>query len=177
MVMKLRKLARTLDDIRRENGTEYWKARELYPLLGYQKYQNFKAVIDRAKESCETSGQVIHNHFTDVRQMVQIGSGAQREVQDVKLSRYACYLIAQNGDPRIPEIAFSQMYFALQTRKQEILEKSAEEIERLVSRRQLTETEKDFASEIYRRGVRDATDFAHIKSSGDKKLFGGLNTR
>lgn len=177
MVMKLKKLAQTLDDIRHENGDEYWYARELFPLLGYQSYRSFKSVIERAKEACQNSGQLIHNHFAGVRKMVKLGSGALREIEDVTLSRYACYLIAQNGDPRIPEIAFAQMYFALQTRKQELIEQSAEEIERLVSRRQLTETEKEFVSEIYKRGVRDATDIARIKSSGDEKLFGGLNTR
>ncbi|MDP3997643.1 MAG: DNA damage-inducible protein D [bacterium] len=175
--MKLKKLAQTLDDIRHENGDEYWYARELFPLLGYQSYRSFKSVIERAKEACQNSGQLIHNHFAGVRKMVKLGSGALREIEDVTLSRYACYLIAQNGDPRIPEIAFAQMYFALQTRKQELIEQSAEEIERLVSRRQLTETEKEFVSEIYKRGVRDATDIARIKSSGDEKLFGGLNTR
>ena len=175
--MKLTKLAKTLDSIRHENGKEYWYARELYPLLGYQNYRNFKPVVEKARESCETSGQAIENHFADARTMVPLGSGAFREVEDVKLTRYACYLIAQNGDPRIPEIAFAQMYFALQTRKQELLEQSAEEIERLVSRRQLTETEKEFVSEIYARGVSDAVDIARIKSSGDEKLFGGLNTQ
>ena len=177
MVMKLKKLAQTLDDIRHENGDEYWYARELYPLLGYQSYRSFRSVIERAKEACVNSGQLIHNHFVGVRKMVRLGSGAEREIEDVTLSRYACYLIAQNGDPRIAEIAFAQMYFALQTRKQELIEQSAEEIERLVSRRQLTETEKEFVSEIYKRGVRDATDIARIKSSGDERLFGGLNTR
>lgn len=174
--MKLTKLATTLDEIRHENGTEYWNARELFPLLGYQNYRNFKPVIERAKVACEQSGHTVTNHFADIRAMVPLGSGAFREVEDVKLTRYACYLVAQNGDPRIAEIAFSQMYFALQTRKQELLEKSAEEIERLVSRRQLTETEKEFVAEIYARGVTDAIDIARIKSSGDEKLFGGLNT-
>lgn len=177
MVVQLKKLAQTLDEIRHKNGTEYWNARELYPLLGYQTYRNFKPVIERAREACRQSGQALENHFADIRIMVPLGSGASREVDDVKLTRYACYLIAQNGDPRIAEIAFAQMYFALQTRKQELLEQSAEEIERLVSRRQLTETEKEFVSEIYIRGVTDAVDIARIKSSGDEKLFGGLNTR
>lgn len=175
--MQLLKLAQTLDEIRHQNGTEYWNARELYSLLGYQAYRNFRPVIERAKEACKNSGQPVEHHFADARKKVEVGSGALREIDDVKLTRYACYLIAQNGDPRIAEIAFAQMYFALQTRKQELLEQSAEEIERLVSRRQLTETEKEFVSEIYLRGVNDAVDIARIKSSGDEKLFGGLNTR
>jgi DNA-damage-inducible protein D len=177
--MQLDKLASTLEDIRQsedDSDGEYWYARELYPLLGYKAWRNFEPVIERAKDSCKKSGGTIDNHFASVRKMVILGSGAKREIDDVMLSRYACYLIAQNGDPRIPQIAFAQMYFALQTRKQELLEKSVEEVERIISRRQLSETEKEFVSEIYRRGVTDAIDIASIKGSGDKKLFGGLNT-
>lgn len=178
--MKLVQLAKTLEDIRQDpsqNGKEYWCARDLYSLLGYKSWRNFLPTIQRAKESCKKTGHATEDHFADARKMVKVGSGAQREVDDYYLSRYACYLIAQNGDPRIPEIAFSQMYFALQTRKQELLEQSADEIERIVSRRQLSETEKEFVSEIYRRGITKAADIAAIKGSGDKILFGGLGTK
>lgn len=177
MVMQLSKLALTLEEIRHgDDAFEYWFGRELFPLLGYKNWRNFVPVIERAKQSCAETGTDVDNHFAGVRTMVGLGSGAQREVEDYIVTRYGCYLIAQNGDPRIPEIAFAQMYFALQTRKQELLEQSAEEIERIVSRRQLSETEKELVSEIYARGVVAATDIAAIKGSGDKMLFGGLNT-
>lgn len=176
--MKLAQLAQTLEDIRHsEHANEYWYARELYPLLGYKAWRNFLPVIERAILSSGESGNSPQDHFAGVRKMVDLGSGAKREVDDFILSRYGCYLIAQNGDPRIPEIAFAQMYFALQTRKQELLEKSAEEIERVISRRQLTETEKELVAEIYMRGVTAATDIASIKGSGDKAFFGGLSTQ
>lgn len=173
--MQLKLLAKTLDDFRHQNGTEYWYARDLWELLGYSSWRNFIPVINRAKDSCQTSGFIVEDHFASIRKMVDLGSGSQREIDDYKLTRYACYLIAQNGDPRIPEIAFSQMYFAMQTRKQEVLEKNIEEIERLVSRQKLGETEKEFAKTIYERGV-DSKGIGEIKSAGDTALFGGLNT-
>lgn len=173
--MQLKLLAQTLDDIRHQNGNEYWYARDLWELLGYARWSNFLPAIERAKDSCRTSGFIVEDHFLGVRKMVDLGSGSQREIDDYKLTRYACYLIAQNGDPRIPEIAFSQMYFAMQTRKQEVLEKNIEEIERLVSRQKLGETEKEFAKTIYERGV-DSRGIGEIKSAGDTALFGGLNT-
>jgi len=173
--MQLKLLAQTLDDIRHQNGNEYWYARDLWQLLGYTRWGNFLPAIERAKDSCRTSEFVVENHFLGVKKMVDLGSGSQREIDDYKLTRYACYLIAQNGDPRIPEIAFSQMYFAMQTRKQEVLEKNIEEIERLVSRQKLGETEKEFAKTIYERGV-DSRGIGEIKSAGDTALFGGHNT-
>ncbi len=168
--MQLKLLAQTLDDIRHQNGNEYWYARDLWQLLGYTRWGNFLPAIERAKDSCRTSGFIVEDHFLGVKKMVDIGSGSQRKIDDYKLTRYACYLIAQNGDPRIPEIAFSQMYFAMQTRKQEVLEKNIEEIERLVSRQKLGETEKEFAKTIYERGV-DSRDIGEIKSAGDTALF------
>lgn len=174
--MQLTLLARTLDDIRHENGEEHWYARDLWKLLGYTRWSYFLPVIERAKESCRTSGFMVEDHFLGVKQMVDLGSGSQREVNDYKLTRYACYLIAQNGDPRIPEIAFAQMYFAMQTRRQEVLEKNIEEIERLVSREKLSETEKEFAKTVYERAV-DGRGIGEIKSAGDMALFGGHNTQ
>lgn len=174
--MQLKLLARTLNDIRHENGTEYWYARELYQLLGYARWENFLNAIDRAKDSCRTSGNVTENHFLGVTKMVKLGSGSQRKIDDYKLTRYACYLIAQNGDPRIPEIAFAQAYFAMQTRKQEVLEKNIEEIERLISRQKLGETEREFAKTIYERGV-DGKGIGEIRSSGDREFFGGYTTK
>lgn len=173
--MQLKLLAQTLDDIRHQNGNEYWYARDLWQLLGYARWSNFLPAVERAKESCRTSGFVVEDHFLGVQKMVDLGSGSQREIDDYKLTRYACYLIAQNGDPRIPEIAFSQMYFAMQTRKQEVLEKNIEEIERLISRQKLVETEREFAKTIYERGV-DSRGIGEIKSAGDTALFGGHNT-
>lgn len=178
--MELSLLARTLEEIRQDDAPgqkEYWCARDLYPLLGYKSWRNFLPAVKRAQESCKKTGNLVNDHFASARKMVPLGSGAKRIVKDYYLSRYACYLIAQNGDPRIPEIAFAQMYFALQTRKQELLEQSAEEVERIMSRKQLSKTEKEFVAEIYRRGVIKAMDIATIKGSGDKVLFGGLGTR
>ncbi len=152
-------------------GVECWSARDLQLLLGYEKWSNFTEVIAKAKESCKNSMQEPKYHFADVGKMIEVGKGVQRQVEDYLLTRFACYLIAQNGDPRIPEIAFAQMYFAMQTRKQEVLEKNIEEIERLVSRRKLGETEKEFAKTVYERGV-DGRGIGEIKSAGDQALFG-----
>jgi len=153
-----------------ENGVEFWFARELQHLLGYTKWENFNKVISRAKTACEVSGYNIEDHFPDVRKMVKIGSGAEKEVDDIMLTRYACYLIAQNGDPRKEEIAFAQSYFAVQTRKMEIIEKRIKDIERLVARQKLTNTEKEFSGLIFER-TRDIRNFAFIRSKGDKALF------
>ena len=160
-----------------DSGEEYWYARDIWSVFGYSSWRNFGRSIEKAKESCLTSGEDIGFHFAEVRKMAEIGlNKAKREIEDIKLTRYACYLIAQNGDPKIPEIAFTQMYFALQTRKQEVLEQNIEEIERLVSRNQLKETELEFGKTIYERGVTEGSDIAEIKSAGDKELFGGNST-
>jgi len=151
-----------------------WSARELCALLGYSKWENFSKVIDKAKGSCENAGQNIADHFPDVRKMVQIGSGAEKEIDDILLTRYACYLIAQNGDTRKEQIAFAQTYFAVQTRKAELIEQRLLEVERVKARTKLQETEKRLSGVLYERGVNDK-GFAAIRSKGDQALF-RLNT-
>ena len=153
---------------------ECWSARELQTLLGYAKWENFSKVIDKAKESCHHVGHNVADHFPDVRKMVQIGSGAEKEIDDILLTRYACYLIAQNGDPRKPQIAFAQTYFAVQTRRAELIEQRLLETERVKARAKLQETEKKLSGILYERGVNDK-GFANIRSKGDQALF-RLNT-
>jgi len=150
---------------------ECWSARELQPLLGYSKWENFEKVIVKAKESCENAGQNISDHFPDVGKMVQIGSGAEKEIPDMLLTRYACYLIAQNGDSRKEQISFAQTYFAVQTRRAELIEQRLLETERVKARLKLQETEKKLSGVIYERGV-DDKGFAIIRSKGDQALFG-----
>lgn len=154
-----------------EGGIEYWLARDLQHLLGYAKWENFLLVIGKAKTACEVSGQIVENHFPDVRKMVTLGSGAQREIDDIMLSRYACYLIAQNGDPRKLEIAFAQTYFAIQTRRAELIEQRLLEAERVSARKKLSETEKELSCLIYEQ-TGGNQDFALIRSKGDHALFG-----
>lgn len=158
-----------------EEGVEYWSARELQKLLGYTDWRNFTNVVDRAKDACKNSMIEVSYHFVDVNKMVDLGSGAKRGVDDIFLTRYAAYLIAQNGDPRKEEIAFAQSYFALQTRKQELLEERIDLVERLAAREKLISTESEFSKNIFERGV-DHEGFGRIRSKGDQVLFGGYNT-
>jgi len=160
--------------IAESHGVEFWYARELMPLLGYSRWENFESAILKAITSCEAAGIAALDHFRDVTKMVPVGSGANRPTIDYMLTRYACYLIAQNGDPRKKEIAFAQSYFAVQTRKQEIIEERIRYNERAEARGRLRESEKRLSQNLYERGVDDA-GFGRIRSKGDKALFGGFD--
>lgn len=153
-----------------EEGIEFWLARDVQHLLGYTKWDNFIGVISKAKTACEISGESIEDHFADVGKMVSIGSGAEKEIQDIMLTRYACYLIAQNGDPRKETIAFAQRYFAIQTRKAELIEQQMLEYERVQARNKLKATEKELSQVIYEQ-TGGNQNFALIRSKGDTALF------
>lgn len=176
VITKLHTEFERIVQIEDETGMEFWLARDLQELLGYAKWDNFSKVIGKAKTSCQTSGYKTSDHFLDVGKMITLGKGGQREIADIALTRYACYLIAQNGDSSKDQIAFAQTYFAIQTRKQELIEKRISEVERLDARKRLTASEKELSGIIFER-VGDQKSFGRIRSKGDTALFGGLNTR
>lgn len=161
---------------RTEQDIEFWFARELQPLLGYERWENFATLLERARTACENAGQPPADHFRGVTKMVTLGSGAERAIEDVALTRYACYLLAQNGDPRKEAIAFAQTYFAVQTRKQELIEVRLLEADRVRARARLVQSEKELSAVIFER-VGDGQSFARIRSKGDRALFGGLTTQ
>ena len=156
-------------------GIECWSARELQTILGYSRWENFTNAIEKAKKTCETAGEAVSNHFRDITKMIDLAKGAQREVEDIALTRYACYLVAQNGDSSKSAIAFAQTYFAVQTRRQEIIEQRLLDVARVSAREKLSKSEKKLSGIIYERGV-DEKSFAVIRSKGDKALFGGFST-
>ena len=178
---KIATLKRSFDEIAHthvddSDSVEYWYARELQQLLGYSRWEDFERAVQRGITACENTGVPVENHFREVPKMVRLGSGSHREVRDYMLTRYACYLIAQNGDPRKDEIAFAQSYFAIQTRKQELIEDRIRLIERIEARDKLKESEKRLSQNIYERGV-DEKGFGRIRSKGDMALLGGRTTQ
>ncbi len=174
IIIRLKKIFE--EYVHKDDGVEFWFARDLQKLLDYDEWRNFIKVIEKAKISCETSGQNIKDHFVEVNKKVKIGSETKREIDDLMLTRYACYLIAQNGDPRKEQIAFAQSYFAIQTRKQELIEQRIALNERFEARTKLITSETELSKLIYERGVDDA-GFARIRSKGDEALFGGSDTK
>lgn len=176
LIIQLHRQFNGMANIWPESDVEFWFARDLQEALGYDRWENFKNVIDKAITACKNSGVDAIDHFRDVTKMVQIGSGAERSIEDIMLTRYACYLIAQNGDSRKDPIAFAQSYFAIQTRKQEVIEERLKLQERLAARKKLRDAESELSKIIFERGV-DEQGFGRIRSRGDAALFGGKCTQ
>lgn len=174
----LLQIQKNLDSIKRmQDDLEYWSARDLMTVLGYKSWQKFELSIQRAQAACVNSGQSVHYHFIGADKMIQTGKGAQRKIQDILLTRFACYLIAQNGDPRKAQIALSQTYFATQTRKQELLQLREDENKRLESRSKLRETEQKIESTLYDHGVKLSVEFGTFKDKHIRALYGGISTK
>lgn len=168
-------LYKTLEDIRHQNGSEYWFAADLYRALGYQKFEDYRSALERAMLACEKSSGSAADHFVAVKREITDNFGKRISVGDIKLTRYASYLVALNGDPKKPEVAFAQAYFVTQTRKIEVLQQKMEELERLDAREKLKMTDREFTTTIYQRGV-SKEGIPVVKSAGDKALFGGQTT-
>lgn len=165
-----------------DNGSEFWSARDLLPLLGYKEWRNFQKVLSKAVVACETSGHQVADHFVDTNKMVELGSGATREIEDMHLSRYACYLVVQNGDPTKPVVAAGQTYFALQTRRQELADDAAfkqlrEDEKRLFLRNELKEHNKQLVETTQQAGVETTLDFAIFQNHGYQGLYGGMDQK
>ena len=170
------KLRKSFEEyVNEADGIEFWFARDLQKLLDYNEWRNFVNVLEKAKIACDKSGQLISDHFVEVTKKVKLGSEAERKIEDLMLTRYACYLVAQNGDSRKEQIAFAQSYFAIQTRKQELIEDRIALLERFTARQKLIASETELSKLIYERGV-DEQGFARIRSKGDEALFGGFVT-
>jgi DNA-damage-inducible protein D len=176
IIVKLHSDFEELVHTEEDTGVEFWLARDLQKILGYSQWRNFLNVIDKAKISCENSNHSVNDHFADVSKTIPMPKGATKEIEDIALTRYACYLIAQNGDPTKDQIAFAQTYFAVQTRKQEIIEKRLSELDRLNARKKLTLSEKELSGIIFER-IGDNQSFGRIRSKGDMALFGGTTTQ
>ena len=176
LVAELHRNFENILQVSEDSEVEFCYARDLQQVLGYAQWRNFEALIDKAITACQNAGYDPADHFANTRKMVALGSGAMREVDDIALTRYACYLIAQNGDPSKNQIAFAQTYFAVQTRKQEIIEQRLADVERLDARRKLTTSEKELSGIIFER-LHNNQSFARIRSKGDNALFGGRTTQ
>ncbi len=176
IVAKLHADFEALVQVEADTGVEFWTARDLQTILGYTRWENFSKVVGKARLACETAGYPAQDHFLDVEKTVELGKGGIRSVPDVLLTRYACYLIAQNGDPAKDAIAFAQTYFAVQTRKQEIIEQRIAEVERLRARKKLSDSEKALSGVIFER-LQNNQSFGRIRSKGDRALFGGYSTQ